>query len=174
MPVRSRAATEPATINSNPPEHLPYTASVKRRRSRPNNRARKAIITPDGFLEAVLDAEGDEATVLTTLEAHERELHAWMGKHPDAVQMARDALAERGVDISEPMLGWLRGDETIVSVPDNDENWAKYRDLLLEEQVLDERDVLERAKSKTAELVARLQAEKQARRQPKRAPDEGD
>ena len=134
-----------------------------KRRRKPTFKQPKAI-TPDAFLEIVLDCEGDEEIVLGVLEVRDRALHGWMAANPATVQAARDGLRERGVDLSEPMLGWLRGDERLASTADEDGDWARYRDLILEEQVLDAKAVLEGAKARTADLVARLQAEKRARR----------
>ncbi len=123
-------------------------------------------ITPDAFLEAVLDCNGDEACVMERLEVRDKALHAWMGQHVAVVEEARAQLEERGVDTTEALLGWLRYNDQLSAELDVDDNWAHYRDLLIEETVLEAREDLERAKSKTADLVEQLQAQKRARRQP--------
>jgi hypothetical protein len=127
-----------------------------------------ARITLDAFLEAVLDAAGFEDDALIALEVKARDLHAWLEKHPNAKGLARDALEERDVDISSFRLGWLRESEAPAE-RDVDANWALYRQFLEEEVTLEAQDSLEDAKSRTAELVAKLQAEKRARLEAKRA-----
>jgi hypothetical protein len=133
-----------------------------------NRRTKKvARITLDAFLEAVLDAAGFEDDVLIALEVNARDLHAWLEKNPHVKGLARDALEERDVDTSGYRLGWLR--ETDAQLErDVDANWALYRQFLQEEVTLEAQDSLEEAKSRTADLVAKLQAEKKARLEEKR------
>jgi hypothetical protein len=119
-------------------------------------------ITLDAFLEAVLDAAGYEDDVLIALEVKSRDLHAWLENNPNVKGLAREALEERDVDTAGFRLGWLRDTERQPE-RDVDANWALYRQFLEEESTLEARDALEDAKSRTADLVARLQAEKKAR-----------
>jgi hypothetical protein len=133
-------------------------------------RKREAKITPDAFLEAVLDSGGLEDAVLAALEVKAKELHAWMQKHPDVVQAARDELEEREIDTTEAHLGWLRGASSGLEVIDLEGDWAQYREFLLEQPKVEAREELEQAIERTADLVSRLQAEKRALKKPKAVP----
>jgi hypothetical protein len=126
-------------------------------------------LTLDAFLEAIEDAAGYEDDVLRHLELKPKELHTFLGKHPDARRAALELLEERGVDTAGYRLGWLRGGDELVAPPhDEDANWAKLRELLQEEVSLAGQDVLEASKARTEELVAQLRAQKaQARAEKK-------
>jgi hypothetical protein len=128
----------------------------------------KTVITPDAFLEAVLDSEGFEDTVMGILEVKARELHAWMNKNETVVQQAKDALEEREIDTSEPMLGWLSTASSLKTLQADTSDWAKYRDLLLEETVIEAKDTLSGSLEKTNALLEKLAAEKRAKRDEKK------
>jgi hypothetical protein len=124
-------------------------------------------LTLEAFLEAIEDASGYEDDVLRHLELKPRELRDWLAKYPDATRAALERLEEREVDVGSYRIGWLRGDESLAAAPEaEDPNWARLRELLQEEVVLAGQDVLEGAKSRTAELVEKLRLHKQAARVP--------
>jgi hypothetical protein len=152
---------------------------MARRNAKPANK--KLRLLPDAFLEAVLDAGGDETLVLETLELRPRELHDWLGKNLDVIDAARLALEEREIDTSEPEFGWLRHsgqlDLTGQFSGEEDSNWSQYRGLLQQEVKLEARDKLQDSLGRTQALVAELQAKKRARleqKQPRTAPEESD
>ena len=125
-------------------------------------------LTLEAFLEAIEDASGYEDDVLRHLELKPKELRDWLVKYPNAKRAALERLEEREVDTGGYRIGWLRGDESLVAAPEaEDPNWVRLRELLKEEVVLAGQDVLEGAKSRTAELVEQLRLQKQAARVPK-------
>lgn len=127
-------------------------------------------LTLEAFLEAIEDASGFEDDVLRHLELKPRELRDWLVKYPDAKRAALELLEEREVDIGSYRIGWLRGDESLAAAPDlEDPNWARLRELLQEEVVLAGQDLLEGAKSRTADLIQKLRLQKQAARVPKKS-----
>ncbi len=143
-------------------------------------RQRTLRITLDAFLEAVLDAAGFEDDVLRGLEVKAKELQAWLERHPNARRAAREALEEREIETTGYRLGWLRDPEGAPKDEGVDANWAFYRELLVEDVALEAMEGLESAKSRTADLISKLQAEKRAKLEAKRErawtpvePDEG-
>jgi hypothetical protein len=127
-------------------------------------------LTSDAFLEAVLDAGGDEAMVLETLELRPRELHDWLAKNIDVIDAARLALEEREIDTSEPEFGWLRHSGSLDFASEEDSNWSQYRGLLQQEVKLEAGDKLQDSLERTQAMVAELQAKKRAKleeRQPR-------
>jgi hypothetical protein len=134
-------------------------------------------LTSDAFLEAVLDAGGDETMVLETLELRPRELHDWLAKNVNVIDMARLALEEREIDTSEPEFGWLRHSGSLDFPSEEDSNWTQYRGLLQQEVKLEAGDKLQDSLERTQAMVAELQAKKRAKleqRQTKIKPDESD
>jgi hypothetical protein len=131
---------------------------------------RKPRLLPDAFLEAVLDAGGDEATVLETLELRPRELHDWLAKNIDVIDLARLALEEREIDTSEPEFGWLRHSGTLDFASEEDSNWSQYRGLLQQEVKLEAGDKLQDSLTRTQAMVAELQAKKRAKLEQKQKP----
>ncbi len=134
-------------------------------------------LSSDAFLEAVLDAGGDETLVLETLELRPRELHDWLAKNMDVIDAARLALEEREIDTSEPEFGWLRPSGTLDFASEEDSNWSQYRGLLQQEVKLEAGEKLHDSLERTQALVAELQAKKRAKleqRQPKNQPEESD
>ena len=120
-------------------------------------------LTLEAFLEALEDASGYEDDVLRHLELKPRELRDWLVKYPDAKRAGLELLEEREVDTDSYRIGWLRGDDSLAAAPESeDPNWARLRELLKEEVVLAGQDVLEGAKSRTAELVEKLRLQKEA------------
>jgi hypothetical protein len=134
----------------------------KATRTRGPKRRQTAKLLPDAFLEAVLDAGGDEATVLETLEVRARELHDWLAKNPDVIDLARLALEEREIDTDEPEFGWLRPTGSL-EFESEDANWSQYRGLLQQEIKLEAGDTLQDSLERTQAMVAELQAKKRAR-----------
>jgi hypothetical protein len=127
-------------------------------------------LTSDAFLEAVLDSDGDETSVLATLELRPRELHDWLAKNTDVIDAARLALEEREIDTSEPEFGWLRHSGTLDFANEEDSNWSQYRGLLQQEVKLEAGDKLQDSLERTQAMVAELQAKKRAKleqRQPR-------
>jgi hypothetical protein len=134
-------------------------------------------LTSDAFLEAVLDAGGEESMVLETLELRPRELHDWLAKNINVIDAARLALEEREIDTSEPEFGWLRHSESLDFASEEDSNWSQYRGLLQQEVKLEAGDKLQDSLERTQAMVAELQAKKRAKleqRQTKIKPDESD
>ena len=130
---------------------------------------RSQKLTLEAFLEAIEDASGYEDDVLRHLELKPKELRDWLVKYPDAKRAALERLEEREVDTGGYRIGWLRGDESLAAAPEaEDPNWARLRELLQEEVVLAGQDVLEGAKSRTADLVEQLRLQKQAARASKK------
>jgi hypothetical protein len=131
--------------------------------------ARKSKLMPEAFLEAVLDAAGDENLVLEQLGLRARELHLFLSKHPDLIDAARLSLEEQEIDTDEPEFGWLRHSASLDSEPDfdpqADSNWSQYRGLLQQEVKLESVDRLQTSLERTQELVAALQAKKRAIRE---------
>ena len=131
---------------------------------------RSQKLTLEAFLEAIEDASGFEDDVLRHLELKPKELRDWLVKYPDAKRAGLELLEEREVDTGSYRIGWLRGDESLAADAElEDPNWARLRELLQEEIVLVGQDVLEGAKSRTAELVEQLRLQKQAARVPKKS-----
>ena len=128
----------------------------------------QTIITPDAFLEAVLDAEGFEDMVLEILDVKAKALHAWMNKNETAVQLAREALEERDIDTTDTLLGWLSTASSLKNLQADTSDWAKYRDLLLEETVMEAKETLTGALERTNSLLEQLQAEKRAKQAAKK------
>jgi hypothetical protein len=128
---------------------------------------KKTTLTPDAFLEAVLDAGGLEAEVLAALEVKAKQLHTWLSKNSQTREAALAELAERDFDTSEIQFGWLRPSKAPTLEDNEDANWAQYKALLEEEPKLEAVQSLENAKARTLTLVTQLQAEKRAKRQPK-------
>jgi hypothetical protein len=127
-------------------------------------------LTSDAFLEAVLDAGGEESMVLETLELRPRELHDWLAKNIDVIDAARLALEEREIDTSEPEFGWLRHSGSLDFFSEEDSNWSQYRGLLQQEVKLEAGDKLQDSLERTQAMVAELQAKKRAKleeRQPR-------
>ena len=140
-------------------------------------KAQAQKLSSDAFLEAVLDAGGDETLVLDTLEVRPRELHDWLAKNPDVIDSARLSLEEREIDTTEPEFGWLRHSETLDFASEEDSNWSQYRGLLQQEVKLEAGDKLHDSLERTQALVAELQAKKRAKleqRQLKNQPEESD
>jgi hypothetical protein len=125
-------------------------------------------LTSDAFLEAVLDAGGDEAMVLETLELRPRELHDWLAKNIDVIDAARLALEEREIDTSEPEFGWLRHSGSLDFASEEDSNWSQYRGLLQQEVKLEAGDKLQDSLERTQAMVAELQAKKRAKLEERR------
>lgn len=125
-------------------------------------------LTPDAFLEAVLDSGGLEDGVLVALEVKAKALHGFLEHHPELREAALSELEEREFDTSESRFGWLR--PSLKSKPESEENsnWAQYRALLEEEPKLEAVASLEQAKARTHDLVSRLQSEKRAKLEEKR------
>ena len=132
------------------------------RRTRGPKRNRPRLL-PDAFLEAVLDAGGDETLVLEALELRPRELHDWLAKNIDVIDAARLALEEREIDTSEPEFGWLRHAGTLDFASEEDSNWSQYRGLLQQEVKLEAGDTLQDSLERTQAMVAELQAKKRAK-----------
>ena len=128
----------------------------------------QTIITPDAFLEAVLDTEGFEDMVLEILDVKAKALHAWMNKNETAVQLAREALEERDIDTTDALLGWLSTASSLKVLQADTSDWAKYRDLLLEETVIEAKETLTGSLEKTNTLLEQLQAEKRAKQATKK------
>jgi hypothetical protein len=148
---------------------------MARRNAKPANR--KPRLLPDAFLEAVLDAGGDETLVLETLELQPRELHDWLAKNVDVIDAARLALEEREIDTSEPEFGWLRHSGSLDFASEEDSNWSQYRGLLQQEVKLEAGDKLQDSLERTQAMVAELQSKKRAKleqRQTNIKPDESD
>jgi hypothetical protein len=120
-------------------------------------------LSSDAFLEAVLDAVGDETLVLETLALRPRELHDWLAKNLDVIDLARLALEEREIDTSEPEFGWLRHSSTFDFASEEDSNWTQYRGLLQQEVKLEAGDKLQDSLERTQAMVAELQAKKRAK-----------
>jgi hypothetical protein len=140
-------------------------------------RKKSARLLPEAFLEAVLDAAGDETLVLETLEVRPRELHDWLAKHIDVIDAARLALEEREIDTSESEFGWLRHSGSLDFAGEEDSNWSQYRGLLQQEVKLEAGDKLQDSLERTQALVAELQAKKRAKLeqpQPRNQPEESD
>ena len=140
-------------------------------------RKRGAPLLADAFLEAVLDAAGEEALVLERLELRARELHAILAKNPDWIDAARLALQEREIDTDEPEFGWLRHSDPLEFESESDSNWSQYRGLLQQEVKLESVDRLQSSLDRTQELILELQAKKRAKleqRQPNVQPEESD
>ncbi len=139
-------------------------------------RKKSARLLPDAFLEAVLDAGGDESMVLKTLELRPRELHDWLAKNTDVIDAARLALEEREIDTSEPEFGWLRHSSTLDFASEEDSNWSQYRGLLQQEVKLEAGDKLQDSLERTQTMVAELQAKKRAKLEQRRPhqPEESD
>jgi hypothetical protein len=136
-------------------------------------KSKKATLTPDAFLEAVLDAGGLEAEVLAALEVKPKQLHAWLSKNNQAREAALSELFERDFDTTEVQFGWLRPAKSQALEDDQDANWAEYKALLEEEPKLEAAQSLENAKARTLALVSQLQADKRAKRQAKTPNVEG-
>ena len=128
----------------------------------------QTIITPDAFLEAVLDTEGFEDMVLEILDVKAKALHAWMNKNETAVQLAREALEERDIDTTDTLLGWLSTASSLKNLQADTSDWAKYRDLLLEETVIEAKETLTGSLERTNSLLEQLQAEKRAKQAAKK------
>jgi hypothetical protein len=126
-------------------------------------RKKSLRLLPEAFLEAVLDAGGDETLVLETLEMRPRELHDWLAKNIDVIDAARLALEEREIDTSEPEFGWLRHSGSLDVADQEDSNWSQYRGLLQQEVKLEAGDKLQDSLERTQAMVAELQAKKRAR-----------
>jgi hypothetical protein len=139
-------------------------------------KTQRSKLTSDAFLEAVLDAGGDESMVLETLELRPRELHDWLAKNIDVIDAARLALEEREIDTSEPEFGWLRHSGTLDFVSEQDSNWSQYRGLLQQEVKLEAGDKLQDSLERTQAMVAELQAKKRAKLEQRQAnrPEESD
>jgi hypothetical protein len=134
-------------------------------------------LSSDAFLEAVLDAGGDESMVLETLELRPRELHDWLAKNIDVIDAARLALEEREIDTSEPEFGWLQHSGTLDFASEEDSNWSQYRGLLQQEVKLEAGDKLQDSLERTQAMVAELQAKKRAKleqRQPRIRSEDSD
>jgi hypothetical protein len=125
----------------------------------------------DAFLEAVLDAGGDETLVLETLEVRPRELHDWLAKNPDVIDSARLSLEEREIDTTEPEFGWLRHSGTLDFAAEENSNWSQYRGLLQQEVKLEAGDKLQDSLVRTQAMVAELQAKKRAKLERKQQPE---
>ena len=153
---------------------------MAQRNAKPVNRKapnRKTRLLPEAFLEAVLDAAGNETVVLETLELRARELHDWLAKNTDVIDTARLALEERAIDTSEPEFGWLRHSGSLDFASEEDSNWSQYRGLLQQEVKLEAGDKLQDSLERTQTMVAELQAKKRARLQgqrPRIQPEESD
>ena len=153
---------------------------MARRNTKPVNQKpvnRKARLLPEAFLEAVLDAGGDESMVLESLELRPRELHDWLAKNLIVIDLARLALEEREIDTSEPEFGWLRHSSSLDFASEEDSNWTQYRGLLQQEVKLEATDKLQDSLERTQAMVAELQAKKRAKlegRGPRIQPDESD
>jgi hypothetical protein len=127
-------------------------------------------LTSDAFLEAVLDAGGEESMVLETLELRPRELHDWLAKNIDVIDAARLALEEREIDTSEPEFGWLQHSGSLDFSSEEDSNWSQYRGLLQQEVKLEAGDKLQDSLERTQAMVAELQAKKRAKLEQKQKP----
>jgi hypothetical protein len=125
-------------------------------------------LTPDAFLEAVLDAGGLEDGVLIALEVKPKALHNFLEKNPEVREVALSELEEREFDTSEKQFGWLRPSEKIQPQTEEDANWARYKALLEEEPRIEALESLENAKIRTWNLVMQLQAAKRAKLEAKR------
>lgn len=128
----------------------------------------QTIITPDAFLEAVLDTEGFEDMVLEILDVKAKALHAWMNKNETAVQLAREALEERDIDTTDALLGWLSTASSLKVLQADTSDWAKYRDLLIEETMIEAKETLTGSLERTNSLLEQLQAEKRAKQAAKK------
>ena len=95
-------------------------------------------------------------------------LHAWMNKNETAVQLAREALEERDIDTTDTLLGWLSTASSLKNLQADTSDWAKYRDLLLEETVMEAKETLTGALERTNSLLEQLQAEKRAKQAAKK------
>ena len=125
-------------------------------------------LTPDAFLEAVLDAHGLEDRVLVALEVKPKALHNFLEKNPDVREAALIELEEREFDTTEMQYGWLRPSAKVSLESEEDANWARYKALLEEEPRLEAFESLENAKARTENLVAQLQAAKRAKLEAKK------
>ncbi len=130
---------------------------------------KSSSLTPDAFLEAVLDANGLEDGVLIALEVKPKALHSFLEKHPELRQAALSELEERELDTSEPDFGWLRPSAKPKPPEETDSNWATYKALLEEEPRLEAIESLENAKARTLDLVTQLQTAKRAKLEAKKA-----
>lgn len=137
-------------------------------------RSKTPSLTPDAFLEAVLDAQGREEIVLLALEVKAKILHAWLEQHPKLRQTAFLELEEREFDTSELYFGWLRPSQKSKPLDTEDTNWAAYKALLEEEPKLEALESLENAKVRTASLVEQLQVAKRAKNEQKKIAKERD
>jgi IS1 family transposase len=125
-------------------------------------------ITPDAFLEAVLDSEGSEDMALEILEVKAKALHAWMNKNEPVVELAKAALEERDVDTTDVLLGWLSTKSSLKTLQTDTSDWAKYRDLLLEETVIEAKETLIGSLERTNSLLEQLASEKRAKQAAKK------
>jgi hypothetical protein len=137
---------------------------------RERRRTKAQKLSSDAFLEAVLDAGGDETLVLETLEVRPRELHDWLAKNPDVIDSARLSLEEREIDTTEPEFGWLRHSGTLDFAVEENSNWSHYRGLLQQEVQLEVGEKLQDSLERTQAMVAELQAKKRAKLEQKQQP----
>ena len=108
--------------------------------------------------------------VLEILEIKAKALHAWMNKNEPVVELAKAALEERDIDTTDALLGWLSTESSLKTLQSDNSDWAKYRDLLLEETVIEAKETLSGSLQRTNSLLEQLAAEKrakQAARKPK-------
>ncbi len=131
-------------------------------------RQSKTQITPDAFLEAVLDTEGFEDMVLEILDVKAKALHHWMNNNEPTVELAKAALEERDIDTTEPLLGWLSTASSLKTLQTDNSEWAKYRDLLLEETVIEAKETLTGSLERTHSLLEQLASEKRAKQAAKK------
>jgi hypothetical protein len=129
---------------------------------------KSSSLSPDAFLEAVLDAAGLEDSVLIALETKPKALHKFLEQHPELRQIAITELEEREIDTTEAIFGWLRPNQQAKLETEEDTNWARYKALLEEEPRLEAVESLETAKARTLEMVLKLQAEKRAKLEAKK------
>jgi hypothetical protein len=132
--------------------------------STPPKRPKRAKLTGDGLAEILIDADGVLEDVLERLSWSKSKLLRALEQDFKALERSLAELEERGIDADHERLRWIRPVLQLHANMEDDDDWVRYRALVLSEMTeRPERSpesevVLQQAVARTDALIERLRA----------------
>jgi hypothetical protein len=141
------------------------STTPKRPKRGPRERsARGSKIEGDGLAEILIDADGVLEVVLEKLGWSKSKLLKTLEQDFKALERALAELEERGIDADHERLRWIRPVLQLHANMEDDDDWVRYRQLVLSEMTerpersAESEAVLQQAVARTDALLERLKA----------------
>jgi Asp-tRNA(Asn)/Glu-tRNA(Gln) amidotransferase A subunit family amidase len=146
-----------------------YGVTVKADPTTPKRGTRKrrgSKLEGDALAEVLIDADGALDGVLDRLGWSSTKLLRALEKDVKALERALAELEERGIDADHERLRWIRPVLQLHANMEDDDDWVRYRQLVLEElterpeRSAESEAVLRQAVARTDALLEQLKAQK--------------